>query len=713
MNLHIVDLGSSPTRFRPVPAVPVAGRRIRVWLALLWAATLLGSPAGAEDYPGLDCETMDCGQVLPSAVGFEELEGQKFWRGLDSAGETVGWVGLSTQVVDIRGYSGKPLKTLVGVDLEGRLAGVRIVEHAEPILLLGIPEESLEKFTSEFVGLPASAKVSVGGSSNDPTAVSIDAISGATVTVLAEERTIMETARKLGVAAGVVELAGLVPGHFAETDTVWTWDQLVDLGVLGRLSVSQDQAGKDAYGHDESDDADESFIDLYFTIADAPSVGRSLLGDRQYEWAMEQLAEGEHIFVLLGRGVSSFKGSGFVRGGIFDRIRLEQDLATVMFTDRDYHQMNYPRSVDAPPFKESAWFRVPKGKIDPGRTYELVFLSSRFSGDGGFDRIFSSFTMTHRLPSQAYVLDGPDPEEAAWRRAWRVSPAKTMITTLYLLIVVAFFIARRWLTTDLKRLRRIHIGYQLGAFLILGVVLSVQPSVTQILTFVDSLVHGWRWDLFLSDPVLWISWIFIVLVTLIWGRGVFCGWVCPYGAMNELTFLLGRKLRLPEFELPDRIHVRLRYLRYVVFAGVLAAFLASAPLGERLAEVEPFKSTFFVHFWHRGTAFVLWWTLLAGIAVFAYRPFCRYLCPLGGALAALSSLRRSGPHRRDFCTHCKICTRGCEPRAIRSNGTIDARECLSCMECEANYRDDEVCPPLVKARRDSVDRAVQPQPFEA
>ncbi len=38
-------------------------------------------------------------------------------------------------------------------------------------------------------------------------------------------------------------------------------------------------------------------------------------------------------------------------------------------------------------------------------------------------------------------------------------------------------------------------------------------------------------------------------------------------------------------------------------------------------------------------------------------------------------------------------------RAIRRDGTIDPRECLSCMECEANYRDEEVCPPLMGARR--------------
>jgi len=671
----------------------------RVVLATLCGAAVLSGTAAFASELEFDCETYDCSKVLPGAVRFDRNEGQKYWQGVSDGGDVVGWVVLSTEIVDIKGYSGKPIVTLVGLDPDGSLSGVEVVEHSEPILLLGIPEESLKKFTDSFVGLPATTKVSVGGSSNDPAALNIDAISGATVTVLAEERTIMETARQLGMAVGVVERAALVPGHFAEVDTVLTWEQLEMAGILGHLTVSQLEAGKDAYGHDESDDPDEPFIDLRYTVADAPHVGQSLLGKREYKWAMGQLEEGEHLFVLFGQGVSSFKGSGFVRGGIFDRIRVEQGLNTVMFTDRDYHRLNRPRAEGAPRFKESAWFRTPAFQLDPGRPFQLVFLASRFSGNGAFDRTFSSFVDEYQLPKSVYVLDGPDPNQAIWRGAWRVRPWKTGITIAFLLAVVAAFVGRRWTTGDLKRLKRIHIGTQVAAFLILGVWLHVQPSVTQILTFFGSLVHGWRWGLFLSDPVLWVSWIFIGVVTLVWGRGVFCGWVCPYGAMNEVTFLVAQKLGLPAYEFPDSVHQKLRYLRYGVFLTILAAFLYSAPFGEKLAEVEPFKSTFFVPFWSRGVGFVVWWVLLAAVAAVMYRPFCRYICPLGAALAALSVVRRSGPYRRDFCTHCKICTRGCEPRAIRPNGTIDAKECLSCMECEANYGDDQVCPPLVKIRR--------------
>ena len=665
---------------------------------LLSAAPTLGSGPAAE-FP-YDCERIDCSDVLPGVERFERVPDQRYWRGLDSDGEVVGWAAVSTEIVDIKGYSGQPLVTLVGLDPEGLIRGVRILEHSEPILLVGIPEEDLTAFTEKYVGLHATTEVSVGGASRDPDAVIIDAISGATVTVLAEDRTIMETARQLGVAAGVLEGGAAVPGRFIRGETPWTWSKLVRSKALGRLHVSQKEAGEGAYLYGSSDDPDEPFIDLYFTIADAPHVGRALLGDREYEWALAQLEEGEHIFAIFGRGISSFRGSGFVRGGIFDRIRLEQGLSTVMFTDHDYHRVRTARAEGAPDFQEAAWFRVPAGSIDPGMRYELIFLASHFSGEGGFDRTFKSFPADHRLPKSVYRLDGPDPEQEIWRGAWRATPERTVVLLIVLLTVIAFFSARRWTTAKLSRLKKIHIGTQIVAVLVLGIWLRAQPSVTQVLTFFDSLIHEWRWGLFLSDPLLVVSWVFIAVVTIAWGRGVFCGWTCPYGALNELVFLGAQKLGLPSYELPDRIHNKLRWLRYWIFAALLVTFLVSSPLGERMAEVEPFKSTFFVPFWTRHWGFGLWWVVLIVASVFVYRPFCRYVCPLGAALAVPGSARISGPYRHDdYCDRCKICTHGCEPRAIRDNGTIDPRECLSCMECEANYRNDQLCPALAIVRK--------------
>jgi NosR/NirI family nitrous oxide reductase transcriptional regulator len=385
---------------------------------------------------------------------------------------------------------------------------------------------------------------------------------------------------------------------------------------------------------------------------------------------------------------------------MFDRFRVEQGLQTQVFRDLDYTNLSDPRSPGAPPFREGGLYITHPGVLDPGAPLRLVLLASSYDGRGAFSRTFTSFDATWRAPSAVYEVEGWDPEIVAAGKAWSLAPARTAAVAAWLLFVTGLFAARRWTTGNMARLKRLHVGTMAVSAVGLGFGLGVQPSVTQVLTLVDSALHGWRMGLFLSDPVLFLSWVFIAFVTVAWGRGVFCGWVCPFGAMTELLFKLGRKLGLPAYELPESIHGVAKYLRYLVFLGLLAAFLFDAQLGEQLAEVEPFKSTFYVPIWTRHPALIAWWLSIVGASMVWWRPYCRYVCPLGAALAAPSTFRISGPYRRDFCSKCKICTRGCEPKAIGPDGRIDPRECLSCMECEANWRDDQVCPPLVKQRRD-------------
>ena len=641
----------------------------------------------------LDCATDPCAAVLPGATRFEKPEGKPYAEGFNSEGEPLGWVVLSTDVVDVKGYSSKPLHTLVGVDPAGVITGGKVIHHSEPILLVGIPESELDDFVDDHAGIKADEKVVVGRAQDG--AHRVDAVSGATVTILAESRTILETARVVAEDVGVLKGASRVPGHFIHDAPFASWRQVVRSGALGHLVVPASKLDL------EPDSDGRNHVDLWFAVVDAPQVGVPLIGEGTWKWATSELAEDEHLLVIFNEGVASFKGSGFVRGGLFDRFRFEQGLRTMTFRDMDYQSLPGPELDDAPEFWEGGLFVVRDGQLDPGATMEFVYLASTYATErGAFERDFFSFREDHRVPRAIYALDGPDPEQMVWREAWRSGWWRAAIVAGFYLWVAGLFVGRKWMTARMSRLNVLHTSTLAASFLVLGVWLHIQPSVTQLLTLVGSTKTGWEWGLYLSDPTLFVSWIGIAIVTLFWGRGVFCGWLCPYGSMSELAFKLGRKLGLPKLELPDAIHLKARYVRYGVLGVLLAAFLYNAELGEMLAEVEPFKSTFFVSLWTRHWSLILWWSVLLLVSLTTFRPFCRYVCPLGAALAIPSSVRMSSPYRRDFCSKCKICTRGCEPRAIRPDGTIDPRECLNCWECEANWGDDEVCPPLVKIRRD-------------
>ena len=670
-------------------------RGLSLFAGILSAAFLARSVPASAQYgqapapAHLDCRTMDCAAVLPEAVRFEPVAGQPFVAGFDAAHAALGWVAMSTDVANIAAYSGKPLVTLVGLDPHGVITGARVIHHSEPILLVGIPVARLHEFTARYTGLRADARVVVGRSST-PGAIEVDSISGATVTALVQNRTILETARVVGTATGVVDAARLNPGHWVATREVWSWARMTQEHVFGRLTVTEREMGVSASA--------EPFVDLYFTMADAPQIGRSLLGERLYTLLKGRLAPGEHLFVVLGNGTESFKGSAFVRGGIFDRVRIDQGLVELVFRDTDYSNLSPIATPDAPRFHEGACFISRGAKVDPGAPFDLVFLGSRYDHRSAFSREFREFRGTHRLPTSVYFVEESE-SDAVWVQAWRNHRVDVALLLVYLTLVTGVFALRNRSTASRKRLDRMHLLSMATGFALIGVFLHAQPSVTQILTLIDSLVHEWRFDLFASEPLIFILWVFIFGTSLYWGRGVFCGWICPYGALSEFMHKLAALFGLKSKELPDRWHRVLRNLRYVALVGLVATFLYSSVLGEKLAEIEPFKSTFLVPIWTRHWGFIVWWAVLLAASFVTYRPFCRYLCPLGGGLALLNSFRFGGPKRRKFCSSCKVCTRECEPRAIRPNGTIDARECLSCMDCEATYNDPEKCPPLIGIER--------------
>ncbi|MBW2384814.1 MAG: 4Fe-4S binding protein [Deltaproteobacteria bacterium] len=658
-----------------------------VLIAGSWLPGPLVAPAGAARKApiALDCTTLPCAEIMPAAAHFRPVEGTKHWQGLDADGDIVGWVALSTDFVDIKAYSGKPLVTLIGLDPDGVITGARVIHHSEPILLIGIPEQALHDFVSFYAGQPALQRIVV-GRTDKPDVVSVDAISGATVTVLAQNITVLDAARALGTAVDIFDVSATTQGHFVEEPVPWTFQQMLEKGALGHLVVTHADMGVD--------ETSDPYVDLYFGVVDAPQVGKSMLGEHSYNYYKGQLIEGEHLFVVFNRGSGSFKGSAFVRGGIFDRVRVQQGLREITFRDTDYWNQPDVSAADAPEVTEGALFILRGDRFDPGSPYELVFLGSRYDRRSGFSREYREFTASHQIPESVYIVD-KTASGIPWRQAWRNRQLDVGVFAVYLLLVVGVFVARQYTTAGEKRLGRLHLASMIFSFLVVGVYMGAQPSVTQIFTAVGSVIHEWRWDLFLSEPLIFISWIFIIVVSAIWGRGVFCGWVCPYGAMNELAFKITQKLGFQGFELPDAIHLKLRYLRYGILALLLGVFLWDSILAERMAEVEPFKSTFLVPIWTRSWGFVVWWSVLFLLSFLMYRPFCRYICPMGGGLALFSSFRPSGPKRRAFCSSCQICTRACEPRAFRPDGSIDPRECLSCMECEATYRDDQKCPPVI------------------
>jgi len=134
---------------------------------------------------------------------------------------------------------------------------------------------------------------------------------------------------------------------------------------------------------------------------------------------------------------------------------------------------------------------------------------------------------------------------------------------------------------------------------------------------------------------------------------------------------------------------------------------------ERFAEVEPFKTTILLAF-QREWWFVTYAVTLLFISIFTRKVYCRYICPLGAALAIPTKLRLFDwlKRRKECGQPCQLCAVECEIQAIHPDGTINANECHHCLDCQITYHNDNKCPPLVnkakKARKKKAAPELQP-----
>jgi polyferredoxin len=223
-----------------------------------------------------------------------------------------------------------------------------------------------------------------------------------------------------------------------------------------------------------------------------------------------------------------------------------------------------------------------------------------------------------------------------------------------------------------------------------------QLSIVNITGLIQALVAGRSLEFFLYDPVSLVLWAFVTVSLFAWGRGTFCGWLCPFGALQELTGKLGQALRLPQVRLRARADGWLKLLKYAVLAIILGSAAMAPAWTDALVEFEPFKTAITLVF-VRSWPFVAWALGLLVLSMVWYKFFCRYLCPFGGALALLGRVRVwSWLARRKECgTPCQTCRHRCEYQAITPAGRVQYDECFQCLDCVVIYESDEKCAPLM------------------
>jgi polyferredoxin len=291
-------------------------------------------------------------------------------------------------------------------------------------------------------------------------------------------------------------------------------------------------------------------------------------------------------------------------------------------------------------------------------------------------------------------------EEPIWVYAWQNKTFQIGVLLAGLLLLFLILIFQDWLAHHPTLLIRLRYSYLIYTIIFIGWYSLAQLSIVNVLTFVSSTMHGFSWETFMIDPIVFILWSFVAMTILLWGRGVYCGWLCPFGAIQEIIYKLGEKLGIRSYEFPAAVHERLWAIKYLVMLGLFGVSLQSLARAELLTEIEPFKTSFSLHF-HREWGYVLYAVGLILISALNRKFYCRYICPLGAALTFPSKFRIfDWLRRRKECGRpCQTCRTECEVGAIRLTGEIISQECHYCLDCQVTYWNEQKCPPLAEKRK--------------
>lgn len=673
------------------PALRGVARALATHLLLTHAAAGADLSVASGFFASNTAVTIDQPQGSPPAAAV---------RGAD--GKLLGYAFSTYEVSGSVGYAGRPLDIVAAITTEGIIAGAQIVAHEEPILVIGIPKDALAAYVKNFAGFDTRAGAALKPA--DDLVRGPHAVAGATITSTVIRDAILRSARAvLRSRSATMDTAMRLD---RETLRRSSWQTLLAEGAVQRKLVTRGEAAKMLGTRDS--EPDKPFIDLWLALATPPPIGESLLGQRTYESELARIGPDDDLMVIGATGLYSFKGTEWRQSGTFNRIELVQGGKTFRLKAADHTPVEALRAAGAPELREIAVFRIARASgFDSTKPFRLdLDLGTPSAGSGP-----AVISLDYRAPER-YLIAPPAPPAAApagppqtasatnptlWQDIWWARRFEIVMLGTMLVVLAGILVFQDTVTAHGKFYYRLRTGYLLLTLIFLGFIANAQLSVVNVLTFIHALLSGFRWELFLLDPLVFLLWSFVAVSMLFWGRGVFCGWLCPFGTLQELTNQLARRLGIKQIEIPFGLHERLWMIKYVAFVGILALSLRSILTAFQAAEIEPFKTAITMKF-QREWPFVIYAGALLLAGLFVERFYCRYLCPLGAALAIPARMRMFEwlKRYRECGSECHVCARRCTVQAIHPLGQINPNECIYCLKCQANYFDDEICLHLKK-----------------
>lgn len=649
---------------------------------------------------------VDISEIFPSATRIGPVDKKIAVTPVYQLNDLLGYVFESDDFTNFIGFSGQTINILIGIDTQGVVAGLKILNHHEPIFLHGLGESPLLEFVKQYQHHSIKERFIINArnkSSKDATY--FDGITRATISVLVVNDTIITSALKVAreKLSGFVAPSNVVIN--SDFNEPLNFEQLIERKYIQHWQVTREQAQALTENTSQTltkvinalSNETNNFIDLYFAFVNIPIIGKNLLGETEYQRLLENLIEGEHALMIVNRGNYKFVSENFIPQTVPSRLSLTQESLPVDIRDVDFYSYFNPRfALKVPDYNEIKVFRI---KSQSGfELHKSLSLSLAVNYNQSFlSQNQHNFTFESILPKTLFIDQTPlitkEKPKPLWLKIWIERRNEIIILCLYLLALTIFFIKQNTLVKNEKLTHQVRFIALIFVIAFIGFYTQGQLSVVNIYTLLLSLAQGFKIEVFLLDPIIFILWIFVFITLFLWGRGLFCGWLCPFGALQELMTLIATKLKIKQIKIKPKQHKMAQKIKYLILVLLVSCAFYSLTLAEQLAEVEPFKTSLtlnFVRYW----PFVLYAVLLLLLSLKIHKFYCRYLCPLGAGLAVIGRYPIfKWLRRRDECgTPCQLCrSKKCGIDAIKPSGAIDYSECIQCLECVVVINSPTLC----------------------
>jgi polyferredoxin len=199
--------------------------------------------------------------------------------------------------------------------------------------------------------------------------------------------------------------------------------------------------------------------------------------------------------------------------------------------------------------------------------------------------------------------------------------------------------------------------------------LGIHPSPMCIVTKPFLFIYAGK-----TIPLIFFSLLLSIIILTVLGNKLFCGWVCPIGAIQEIFY----RIPLPnkfKTKMPFKVSILIRIILFILYVGII--FLLGLGIYDY---INPFE---FLH-WNFELVGILIISVVLVASSALFRPFCYLVCPLGlitWLFEQISLVKIKVDE--DSCNKCEICVEEspCPSMNAILEGNRIKPDCHACGHC--------------------------------